>query len=93
MFQRYKKRDALNAIRAENGARHGDNSQNSMNRNVIDMDGKWINCEDLHRIMTDDSCTILLLDCREREEYDKSRIEFKNIINIPHVKKGLVNEA
>lgn len=88
MFRRYKEREALNVIRAENDSHKGEYSQNAINGTVIDIEGKWINCEDLHRIMTDDSHTILLLDCRKREEYDESRIEFKNIINIPHVNKG-----
>lgn len=88
MFRRYGERTALNAIKAKTDAHKEDNIHNSMNGTVIEMGGKWMSCVDLHRIMTDDSRTILLLDCRQCEEYGESRIDFKNIINIPHVKKG-----
>lgn len=88
MFQRYKERKALNAITAKNDAHTEDNSHNPINGTVINIEEKWISCEDLHRIMTDDSRTILLLDCRKIEEYEESRIDFKNIINIPNARKG-----
>lgn len=88
MFRRYNERTALNDVKAKNDAHREDNSHDLMNGTVTESAGKWISCKDLHRAMTDDSCTILLLDCREKKEYEESRIDFKNIINIPQVRKG-----
>lgn len=78
----------MNVIKAENDVHKRDSSHNPMNGTTIEIGGKWINCEELYRIMTNDSCEILLLDCRNYEEYKESRIDFKNIINIPNLRKG-----
>lgn len=51
-----------------------------------------IQCRELFDLIRDPNEKIIIIDCRGKEEYLASRLEFKNLFNIPaeHIRKGFV---
>lgn len=49
-----------------------------------------ISCEELMILMMNKSSTILIIDCRPKDEYRQSRLEYESHLNIPgeNIRKG-----
>lgn len=77
------KQKAENAIKNENK----ENEKNKSNEHLNESrqhESQSINCEELGKLMNTKADGLLLIDCRSSKEYNESRIDFKNIINIPN---------
>lgn len=84
------KQEAENAIKNENKENERNKSNEHLNESRQHNESQSINCVELGKLMDTKADGLLLIDCRSSKEYNESRIDFKNIINIPNetINKG-----
>lgn len=51
---------------------------------------KSIECDDLYQLMKDQRVSLLVMDCRHSDEFERSHLKYKNLLNVPEqvIKKG-----